>query len=147
MTVDPHRGGTVLTPACAPARNPPFTNSFSTVISYGAQSQTGRVINDPTTILPRARIFLRAAITVNTLASPRRFLEVVKLLAWQAAGLRVRGVCMKKKDKKKISIIESMDRARRARKGGPTGPLTPIAPRLMTLAEIRLLYLEAHPRG
>jgi len=54
---------------------------------------------------------------------------------------------MKKKDKKKISIIESMDRARRARKGGPTGPLTPIAPRLMTLAEIRLLYLEAHPRG
>ena len=90
---------------------------------------------------------MRAAITVNTLASPRRFLEVVKLLAWQAASLRVRGVCMKKKDKKKPLIKENMVQARRARKGGPLGPTLPIAPRVMTLFELRRLYLEAHPRS
>lgn len=93
---------------------------------------------------------MRAAITVNTLASPRRFLEVVKLLAWQAwqaVSLRVRGVCMKKKDKKKPLIKENMVVARRARKGGPLGPTLPIAPRVMTLFELRRLYLESHPRS
>ena len=87
---------------------------------------------------------MRAAITVNTLASPRRFLEVVKLLA---VSLRVRGVCMKKKDKKKPLIKENMVVARRARKGGPLGPTLPIAPRVMTLFELRRLYLESHPRS